>query len=286
MILVVDSGSSKTDWGLVDKSRLVKYFETQGFNPYYMNSKVLSNIIEKDIIPVLEEKSINQVFYYGSGCSTIKKKLIIDNALSEFFTEARIEIEHDLMGAARGLFGDKEGIACILGTGSNSCHYNGKEIVDNIPSFGYMYGDEGSGADLGKKLLTAYLNKQLPKKIHSSFENKYNLELEQILDKTYNQATPVQFLSSFTSFIKENIHEVFFKDLVKKSFTKFLTNQVIVYPKHNILNISFVGSIAFVFSALLKEVLNKHQLKPGKIERNPIQGLVRYHLKHNHTYSQ
>lgn len=203
--------------------------------------------------------------------------MIVDNALAEVFTGARTSVEHDLMGACRGLFGNTEGIACILGTGSNSCHYNGENIIENIPSVGYIYGDEGSGVYLGKKLLTAYLKNQLPEKLASDFDNQYHMSLEQILDATYNQERPIQFISSFVQFISKHITDEFILSLVKESFEEFIHHQLFKYSHYRELPIGFVGSIAFVFKRILQQVLNQYDLNIRSISQKPIEGLVKYH---------
>ncbi len=277
MILIADSGSSKTDWGLIDKAGNFKYLETTGFNPYYMDSASIRDILEKDLVPLLDERSIEEVYYYGSGCSTDKKCMVVDNALFEVFSGARIVVEHDLLGAARGLFGDKEGIACILGTGSNSCHFDGIKIIENIPSTGFIYGDEGSGVYIGKRFLTAYLKNQLPEKISASFDEKYHLSLEQILDATYNQDRPIQFISSFTSFVSDHISDDYLLNIVKESFEDFLHHQVFRYSRYREVPIGFTGSIAFVFKNILEGILKKYNLDIEVIIRKPIEGLTKYH---------
>lgn len=277
MRLIADSGSTTTDWCIIDGTNTPKFLETKGFNPYYMNSETIRNILEKELLPLVNEKSITEIFYYGSGCSTEAKKIIVEDALFVVFTKAHIEVEHDLLGAARGLLGNDNGIACILGTGSNSCYYDGKEIVENVPSLGYIYGDEGSGAHIGKKLITNYLKNKLPQKISIAFSEKYNLNLEQILDSTYNKIKPNQFLASFTKFITENIDSEYLQKLVRLSFEEFFTKQVFKYKDYKKHKISFTGSIAFVFKDILMSVMKKHNLEMGSLLRKPIEGLAKFH---------
>ncbi|MCF8233962.1 MAG: ATPase [Bacteroidales bacterium] len=278
MILIADSGTTKTDWCLVDAYGYPKYLETAGFNPYYMDSDTIRNILEKELTPLIDEKNIKELYFYGSGCSTNTKRLIVDNALSDTFTEAHIEVEHDLLGAARGLLGRDAGIACILGTGSNSCYYDGQAITENIPSLGYLYGDEGSGAYIGRKLLEAYLKNKLPEEINLAFTEKHELSLEQILDATYNREKPNQFMASFVPFVAEHIDNDFLRNLVRASFEDFMQNQVFRYSRFRENAIHFSGSIAFIFKDILERVLKEYDLKMGKIIKKPIEGLAGYHF--------
>jgi len=277
MILIADSGTTKTDWALVNPFTETKIFTTEGFNPYYMSSANIGEIIIKELVPLFDENSITDIYYYGSGCSTQNKRMIIDNALEDVFSNARITVEHDLLGAARGLFKNREGIACILGTGSNSCHCRNGAIVNNIPSIGYIYGDEGSGTFLGKQLIKSYLRHELPAELMSVFEIQYGLSLEQILDATYNKEKPMQFMSSFVRFIAGNIDHGFIKNLVNNSFEDFFTHQLTKYPGFNDLPIGFTGSVAYIFKPVLEEVLFKHGLKAELIMQRPIEGLIDYH---------
>lgn len=278
MILIADSGSTKTDWALINRAGESKLFVTPGFNPYYMNSETIEEIVIKDLVPLIDQDSVEEIYYYGSGCSTDKKKMVIDNALDAVFPHARITVEHDLLGAARGLFKNEEGIACILGTGSNSCHFRNGEIVENVPSIGYIYGDEGSGTYMGKRLLTSYLKNHLPNELTEKFETKYRLNLEQILDATYNKEKPMQFMASFVKFISENSDHEYMNILIRESMEAFLHHQLFRYSAYREVPVGFVGSIAFVFRDILQDVLKKYDLKLHKISQQPIKGLADYHF--------
>lgn len=277
MILIADSGSTKTDWVAVEKDNSMHKYETAGINPYFLKPPEIKEILEKELLPFLDGNRVENVFFYGSGCSTEKKRFIIEEALENVFPDGRFEVYHDLLGAAHALFGDKPGIACILGTGSNSCYYNGNDIVENITSLGYIYGDEGSGASMGKKLITAFLKDQFPVEIKKRFNVKYNLNIEKILDATYNQPKPNQFFSSFSMFLSENISHPFIREIVLTSFDEFFENQAGKYSVINEVPIGFVGSVSFVFENELKEVAKKRGLKIEKIEKNPIDGLVKFY---------
>lgn len=277
MILVADAGSSRIDWALIDRAGKARFYDTEGFNPYYSEIEELDTIIEKDLISVIDNTAVKEIYYYGSGCSTDKKKMLVDEALEKHFPDTHIEVDHDLLGAARALLGNKEGIACILGTGSNSCYYDGTKIAENLPSLGYLYGDEGSGTYMGKSLITAYLQNKLPEKVKSGFDKKYKLSLESILDASYNQGMPNRFLSAFSEFISEQLSDEFLRNMVKSSMDDFFSLQILKYAKYDKVPVNFTGSVAFAFKDILKEVAEKYKVKIGKIEKKPIAGLVEFH---------
>jgi len=277
MILIADSGSTKTDWVLINKKKVVNSFQISGINPYYQSYENIIDIIEKELIPKINPEIIRKIHYYGTGCSTETKCLLIKSALKKHINNADIKINHDLMGAAKALFGNNEGIACILGTGSNSCHYDGEKIIKSAVSLGFILGDEGSGSYLGKLLITNYLKDNLPTEIKKSFEIKYNYSLENILDAVYNQEKPSKFLASFTTFISENLSNKYLQSLIYSSFRGFFSEQICKYFKYKEAPISCVGSIAYYFQDFLKEVANENGVKIQKIIKTPIEGLVEYH---------
>ncbi len=277
MILIADSGATKTDWLAVEKDNTTHKYETAGINPYFLKPTEITEILEKELLPFLDGNRVEKVFFYGAGCSTEKKRFIIEEALENVFPAGRFEVYHDLLGAAHALFGNNPGIACILGTGSNSCYYDGNDIIENVTSLGYMFGDEGSGTSMGKKLITAFLKDQLSSELKKRFIDKYDLNVEKILDATYNKPKPNQFFSSFSWFLSENISDPFIKEIVLTSFDEFFENQAGKYSMINKVPIGFVGSISFVFEKLLKEVAKKRGLKIERIEKNPIDGLLRYY---------
>ncbi|MCD4773595.1 MAG: ATPase [Bacteroidales bacterium] len=277
MILIADSGATKTDWVAVEKDNSAHKYETAGINPYFLKPYEITEILEKELLPFLNGSRVEKVFFYGAGCSTEKKRFVIEEALENVFPAGRFEIYHDLLGAAHALFGNNSGIACILGTGSNSCYYDGNDIVENVTSLGYMYGDEGSGTSMGKKIITAFLKDQFPPELKNLFNEKYDLNIEKILDATYNQPKPNQFFSSFSMFLSENISHQFIKEIVLTSFDEFFENQAGKYSVIKKVPIGFVGSVSFVFEKELKEVAKKRGLKIERIEKNPIDGLVEFY---------
>ena len=203
MILIADSGSTKTCWCVVSNGELLSQVITDGINPFYQTDLEIIALLDTQLIPKLENIEIDQIYFYGAGCSFPEKKVLVSRALVRFFSNAMIEIQSDLLGAARSLFQHKKGIACILGTGSNSCFYNGVEIVENVSPLGFILGDEGSGAVLGKLFVADCLKNQLPVALKEKFLSKYDLTPAIILDNVYKKPFPNRFLAQFTPFLLE-----------------------------------------------------------------------------------
>ena len=203
--------------------------------------------------------------------------MIVETAFEKVFPNARINVSHDLLAAAHALCGDTEGIAAILGTGSNSCYYDGKNIKDGIFSLGYFFGDEGSGAYLGKQLLTAFLHKELPAEIEKRFKEEYPKSLESILDAVYTKLAPSRFLASFSRFINNNLDHPYIKNLVEEAFRLFYKYQVCCYSRHKEVPVHFVGSVAYHYKDILTQVGLEFGIKTGKFIKAPIDGLVEYH---------
>ncbi len=277
MILIADSGGTKTAWRVIDKGRIVNDIETKGLNPYYRTPETIINVISNELFPNISS-NIAEIYFYGAGCSNIEGCNKIRDVLHKTFPEAQIEVTHDLLGVARALCENKEGIACILGTGSNSCHYDGVEIVKNIPSLGYILGDEGGGSFMGKKLVTDYLRGNMPRELADIFHQKFKLGKSEIEKKVYLEDNPMQFLSGFAPFILDHVKEQYMHDLVSSSFRIYLEYSVFKYQNYKRLPIHFVGGVAYNFREILIEVLNDEGLKIGNILNNPIEGLTQYHL--------
>ncbi len=276
MILIADSGATKTSWALLSGNDVVKH-ETDGFNPYYMPPEKIRDIAGKQLSANIREAEVNSIFYYGSGCSTENNCQVVSSALREVFADARIEVQHDLLAAARALLGKNEGIACILGTGANSCAYDGEKITANIPSLGYMYGDEGSGAYIGRIFLSHYLKKKLATEVLEAFDQEYGYTLEDILRSTYNEGNPSTFMASFTRFLAKHEHHDDVREILFGAFTDFFTESVARYPGYKQLQVSFVGSVAFHFRHILNEAAWQAGVTIGSIEQAPMDGLIRYH---------
>jgi len=277
MVLIADSGGTKTAWRVIEDGKVVNDLETSGLNPYYRSPETIESVISNELSPNISS-DIAEIYFYGAGCSSVDGCNKIRDGLRTSFPEAQIEVTHDLLGVARALCENKEGIACILGTGSNSCYFDGVKIVKNIPSLGYILGDEGGGSFMGKKLVTDYLRGNMPKELENIFHQKFNLDKSEIEKKVYLQDNPIHFLSGFAPFILEHVKEQYMHDLVSRSFRIFLENCVFKYHNYNHLPLHFVGGVAYNFREFLAEVLTDEGLKVGNIFNNPIEGLTQYHM--------
>lgn len=278
MILIADSGSTKTVWTKIDSDSEVSSFDSPGINPYFMNTVEIYNLLLKefsDIPSILPE----QIYFYGTGCNSDSKNVIVGKALSNYFRTTNIFIESDLLGAARSLCGNKRGIACIIGTGSNSCYYDGREIKSNVAPLGYILGDEGGAAVLGRKLLSGVLKNQLPEEIRNLFFETYRITRAEILENTYTKPFPNRYLGQFAKFISANIHFHEMKDIVTSGFDEFIQHNLLQYPEARELPSSFTGSIAFHFRPFLEDCLHRNNLVPGKITLAPMEGLISYHIE-------
>ena len=277
MILIADSGATKSDWVLLDNNGNEMNFQLAGLNPYYLSTNETIDILNKDLTPFIEAKKIDHIFFYGAGYASPYKSLLLEEALSNVFPNAEIDIESDLLGAARALFGKDEGLACILGTGSNACHYDGEKIVDKIVSLGYFFGDEGSGAHIGKQFIKDYLLGNLGEELVSKYKQKFNYSRDNILDAVYNLPFPNRFLASFSEFFADNISDPYIFELITNSFREFFTNQIEKFPGYKKLPLAFTGSISFYFEPILRQVANEFGIKISKVIQNPIKSLATYH---------
>lgn len=279
MILIADSGSTKTDWCVCNGTDKQCIVNTQGINPYHQSIDDIKTIICTEFIPQIaniSKESITEIYYYGAGCATEIKCNIIKDILAEHFTNARINVASDLLGAARALCRNSEGIACVIGTGSNSCLYDGKNIADNIPSLGYILGDEGSSVALGRRLLSDCFKRQLPANVANEFMSEYDLTMESVLENIYKKPLANRYMAQFTPFIAKHREILQVHNILISCFTDFFKRNVIAYHKPW-LPVHFVGSVATVFSEELIETANSLGMKTGQFIQNPIDGIVSYH---------
>lgn len=280
MILIADSGGSKTDWRLIKKNGIIDQASSPGFNPYYQPIEDLKKNVREILLPKIQEgEVVDQIYFYGAGVSSEKNQLTIKTAFLEFFPESRIEIGWDLLAAARALCGTEPGIACIMGTGSNSCLYDGKKIIDNVANLGWILADEGSGAIIGRKFLVDYLRKKFPENLAKQFHARYPLTREEFLEKVYQQEKPSAFLASFAKFIFQHLKEPYCYQLIYSSFAEFYENNVMKYENYQNLKVHFTGSIAFYFSDILRQVANDKGITVKNILEGPIAGLTLYHTQ-------
>lgn len=279
MILIADSGSTKTTWCTLEKETgKTEFIQTAGINPFYQNEETIVEALEKEF--KLPHKQFEAIYFYSAGCTNPEISQVAGNSLSQFFESQLISVESDLMAAAHALCGDTEGIACILGTGSNSCHYKDGKVVENVSPLGFILGDEGSGAVIGKKFLADVLKNQLPEKIKKKFLESYNTSAPEILNSIYKKPFPNRYAAQFTRFIAQNIDEPALQELVADAFDQFLTRNVLQYNHATTLPIHFTGSIAFYFKEILQQTLTKRNLKMGDIIKDPMPGLIEYHKNH------
>lgn len=277
MILIADSGSTKTTWMVLENNRNIDNFQTNGFNPYYFKSHEIGHIIVNEFPLDFNYSAVEHVIYYGSGCSTDANCAIIRNAFIEIFPNAAFKIHTDLLAAVHALLGYSSGIACILGTGSNSCFFDGENIVQKIPSLGYLLGDEGSATAIGKKIISAVVYKDAPDDIIALFNETYNLTLAQILDSLYKKGKPGIFLSGFSKFVGTHIEHPYCRDLIADVFDEFIKNHICKYDDYQQYKVCFTGSVAFHFSEILKERLEMKGIHSGKILTSPAEGLIAYY---------
>ena len=281
MFLIADSGSTKTDWCLCKKGTILNNLQTQGINPYHQSEEAIEEVIREELLPQLPETtevSKLNIIFYGSGCANETACNRVREAIQKVLRTNDITIHSDLLGAARALCGREEGIACVLGTGSNSCLYNGKEIIANIPPLGYILGDEGSSAVLGRRLVGDCLKNQLPDALRNEFLTEYSLTQEIILEKVYRQPLANRFLASLTPFLSKHREVPEIHKLLVESFTDFFVRNVKQY-RRPWLPIHFVGSIANAFSAELKEAAESLGMELGTILQSPMEGLIKYYIE-------
>ncbi len=276
IILIADSGSTKTDWVLCNGSIIVKRIKTQGLNPTIQSSDEILAVLKAELADNIDTTAPQKIFFYGAGCAYDTANNRMKQALEAVFTTKEIEIYSDLLASARALCGHEEGIACILGTGSNSCLYDGKNIIDNTPSMGYILGDEGSGAHLGRQLVSDCVKKQLPKAIREKFMQEYNLDVATILERVYHTPLPNRWLASLTPFIQENKKNAEVHTMLKHCFTQFFQRNVMVY-RRSWLPIHISGGIGMNFSEEIRETAESLGLSVGNIVESPMEGLIKFH---------
>lgn len=283
MRLIADSGSTKTEWCLVNtQGKLGKSLFTSGLNPYFLTEEEIKDIIAKELLPQFEglESSPSAIYFYGAGCAYQEKNAVVARALKSFWN-IPITVYSDILAAAHALCGNYAGIPCILGTGSNSCLYNGKQIIEQIAPLGFILGDEGSGAALGRALVSNCLKRQLSESICRRFLEEYNLTSELIMENVYRKLFPNRFLASLTPFLKEYIWEDSIYKMIYNNFQNFFQRNVMLYTHYEHYPVHFVGSIAYHFQDVLRDAMHSLSLEAGKIEQSPMRGLIEYYQNEN-----
>lgn len=275
-ILIADSGATKCEWKLVQKGKS-KSISTMGISPYFLSGEQISALISKEILPKTKNTVVTGIHFYGTGLNNAGNVAVVKKVFKQLFPKAKIEVQTDLLGAARALCGRSKGVACILGTGSNSCYYDGKKIVKNSPGLGYVLGDEGSGAYLGKKVVQYYLYNTFDEDLRSRFEKKFNTSYVEILDHVYKQPLANRYLASFAIFLAENRGHYMIENIIEDGLNDFFFTHLYKYRESWTMPIHFIGSIAFGFRDVLKDLCDTYELELGKVIKAPMQGLLAYH---------
>ena len=274
--LIADSGATKAEWCLLINGKR-KTIITQGISPYFLNTEQIVDLLMKELKPKLKNIEVDEVFYYGTGCSNPANAKLVQKAISKVFVNAKTDVQHDLMAAARALCGRKRGIACILGTGSNSCYYNGKKIVKNSPGLGYVLGDEGSGAYLGKKVVQYYLYDTFDEELRGRFNATYNTTAAEILENVYKKPLPNRYLAGFTKFLADNRDHFMIENIIEDGLNDFFFTHLCKYKEVWNMPVNFAGSVAFGFKDVLQQLCNSYEFELGSVMKNPMEGLVEYH---------
>lgn len=275
MFLIADSGSTKTQWALVEKGKNSRIWTTAGMNPFFLGKEDMKKALEQEFTDM--EVSPEAVYFYGAGCAFPEKNEQVKEVLSSFFKTPQIEVQSDLMAAARALCHRSAGIVCILGTGSNSCYYNGEKIVKNVKPLGYILGDEGSGTYIGKKLLGDILKEIISPEIRELFFKEYAYTYTELMDRVYREPLPNRFLAGFTRFVARHLYYPELEEMVMGAMDEFIRRNILQYEYADSLPVSFTGSVAYVFRKQLECQLQKYGCFLGQLLQTPIEGLIEFH---------
>ena len=278
MILIADSGSTKTDWCVVENGQPIQQISTKGINPFFQSEEEISNEIATSLLPQLKTNALDAVYFYGAGCGFPDKISMVHRAITKHLSvKNEVEVNTDMLAVAHGLCQHEAGIACIMGTGSNSCYYDGKQIVSNVSPLGFILGDEGSGAVLGKLLVGDILKNQMTPELKEKFLKQFGLTPADIIDRVYRKPFPNRFLASLSPFLAQNIDEPCIHALVLGSFKSFLKRNVMQYENFRNSKVHFIGSVAFYYKTILAEAAQEMNIQLGTIIKSPMEGLIKYH---------
>lgn len=281
MVAIVDGGSTKCDWVILDDFKKVfMKTETIGFNPNNIAAELIVPEIEKNINLSAVKNSITKVFFYGSGCGIPQNRITIERELEKFFIKAEVIAQEDLTAAAYAAYGGKPAIVCILGTGSNSCYFDGTNLKIKLPSLGFLMGDEGSGSSIGKQLVRRFFMQKLPQDLHAEFEETYHLTIDEALKNMYHTSRPNAYLANFNKFVVERKDHPYFQKMVFEEMLNFFDYQVLPYEESKDAEINFIGSIAYYYENILRSAAAELNLNVGNVVQKPIESLVNYHIKY------
>lgn len=275
-ILIADSGGTKCEWCLVSNGKRKKFL-TEGLSPYFMSGEQISSIIQNKVIPKLKNQEPEHVFFYGTGLGNPANLVLIRKMLKKQFSTSVINAETDILGAARALSGLEKGNVCILGTGSNCCFYNGKKIAKNFPGLGYVLGDEGSGAYLGKKVIQHYLYDIFDTNLKAAFEATFSHSKQDILDRVYKQEKPNHFIAGFAYFLLQNRGHYLIENIIEDGLNDFFLLHLSRMKESTLYPVHFTGSVSFLFRDKIKEICYNYGMQPGRIIQKPMDGLLSFH---------
>ncbi len=276
-ILIADSGSSKTDWSLIGTNKKTRHFQTTGLNPFFRTEEDCYRLLTEELKLKPQKEQIDRIIFYGAGVKNKKQSAFIENILKKHFGIKDVEAHSDMLAAARATSGNDKGVCCILGTGSNSCYYNGKKIMTQNPSLGFIVGDEGSGTYLGKRVLQYFFYKTFDEDLHEAFRNKYGDDLSEILQKVYKDPLANRYLASFTQFLIEQRGHYMVENIIEDAFIDFYQRHVLKYRESWKYPIHFIGTVAYEFRDIIHSLHEQYGLDTGHILKSPVDGLIKYH---------
>ena len=276
--LIADSGATKAEWCLVNNGKKQTLF-TQGISPYFLSTDQIAELLSKELAPKIKNVTVEHIFYYGTGCANIENAKSIEKALKKVFPKAKASVNTDLMAAARAVCGRSKGVVANLGTGSFCCFYNGTKMVNQRPGIGYALGDEGSGAYLGRRVIQYYLYETFDEDLRARFDAKYVTTRVEILENVYKKPLPNRYLASFTMFLAENRGHYMIENIIEDCLNDFFFQHLCKYAEVWKYPVNFVGSVAFGFKDVIKQLCDSYEFELGTVLKNPMEGLVEYHNK-------
>jgi len=281
MKLIAESGGTKTKWCAVSETKETEIISTIGLNPNFVSEETIKEVLSSEVLTAMDNPPVEEVWFYGAGCAGKVMEIRIASAIGSVLPSASVHVFSDLTGAARGLLGKEKGYICMIGTGSNSGYYDGRNIAANVPPLGFILGDEGSGASLGKKLLADFLRGIMPQSLADEFRSIYGAEKDDIVSHVYRGIFPSRYIGGFVQFLKDHISDNYCKNLVKKSFEEFVQRNLKLYKTTGKTEIAVTGSVAWYFRDILEEVFLENDFTISMISQGPIEGIIRYHKVNN-----
>jgi N-acetylglucosamine kinase-like BadF-type ATPase len=275
--LIADSGSTSTTWCLLIPGQKKKTIQTRGISPYFQTGEEIQQLLLSELLPKLKGTMVDEIHYYGTGCGNVTNVKMIKDALKKVFGSKKINVNTDLLAAARAVCGNEKGVVCILGTGSNSCYYNGNKIVKNSPGLGFILGDEGSGAHLGKKVMQYYLYGTFDEDLMDRFAAKYQTNSIEMLEAVYREPLPNRYMANFAGFLVENRGHYMIENIIEDSMNDFIFHHIYKFKESWTLPVHFVGSVANGFKDVIKELFLGYELQMGKVVKSPMDGLIAFH---------